>query len=178
MSILVRTAREDDWPSIYPFFRATVEAGRTYAYPPNLTSQDAKSLWLEPPPWRSTVAVADGRIVGSAKMGPNRPGRGSHIATASFMVDPNHRGGGVGRTLASDMVAWARAQGYRGIQFNAVVETNHAAVHLWTSLGFRVVGTVPEAFDHAEHGLVGLHVMYLPLDGPTPASTSRSPTGA
>jgi ribosomal protein S18 acetylase RimI-like enzyme len=56
-----------------------------------------------------------------------------------------------------------RAEGYRAIQFNAVVETNRAAVHLWESLGFRIVGTVPEAFDDARDGLVGLHVMHLPL---------------
>ena len=61
------------------------------------------------------------------------------------------------------MIRWARAVGYHGIQFNAVVETNTAAVHLWRSLGFEIVGTVPEAFDHPEHGLVGLHVMFLRL---------------
>jgi ribosomal protein S18 acetylase RimI-like enzyme len=60
-------------------------------------------------------------------------------------------------------VEWHREQGYRGIQFNAVVETNTAAVALWESLGFVVVGTVPEAFDHPVHGYVGLHVMHLPL---------------
>ena len=49
------------------------------------------------------------------------------------------------------------------MQFNAVVESNAAAVRLWRSLGFEIVGTVPEAFDSARHGLVGLHVMYRPL---------------
>ena len=58
---------------------------------------------------------------------------------------------------------WHREQGYRGIQFNAVVETNTAAVALWESVGFEVVGTVPGAFEHPVHGYVGLHVMYLPL---------------
>ena len=49
------------------------------------------------------------------------------------------------------------------MQFNAVVETNPAAVALWRALGFEVIGTVPEAFDHPRHGLVGLHVMYRRL---------------
>jgi GNAT superfamily N-acetyltransferase len=106
------------------------------------------------------LAEAGGAVVGSAKMGPNRPGRGAHIATASFLVDPAHRGRGVGRALGEHVVEWARTAGYRGIQFNAVVETNHAAVHLWKSLGFEVVGTVPGAFDHPVHGYVGLHVMF------------------
>jgi ribosomal protein S18 acetylase RimI-like enzyme len=46
-----------------------------------------------------------------------------------------------------------------------VVETNTGAVRLWRSLGFEVIGTVPAAFDSRAHGLVGLHVMHLPLDG-------------
>jgi ribosomal protein S18 acetylase RimI-like enzyme len=43
------------------------------------------------------------------------------------------------------------------------VETNTAAVRLWQSLGFRIIGTVPEAFHHPTHGYVGLHVMHRPL---------------
>jgi hypothetical protein len=49
------------------------------------------------------------------------------------------------------------------MQFNAVVETNGAAVHLWQELGFQIIGTVPEAFDHPSHGLVGLHIMHRRL---------------
>jgi hypothetical protein len=49
------------------------------------------------------------------------------------------------------------------MQFNAVVETNTSAVRLWQSLGFEILTTVPEAFDHPGHGFVGLHVMYLRL---------------
>ena len=83
---------------------------------------------------RAIVACEGACVVGTAVMGPNRPGRGSHIATASFMVDPAHRGKGVGRALGEEMLGWARRQGYRGVQFNAVAETNAAAVHLWQSL--------------------------------------------
>ena len=49
------------------------------------------------------------------------------------------------------------------MQLNAVVETNTAAVRLWESLGFDTIGVVPEAFDSATHGLVGLRVMHRPL---------------
>ena len=102
-------------------------------------------------------------MLGSAKMGPNRPARGSHVATASFMVDPAAQGRGVGRALGTYVVEWARAAGYRSMQFNAVVETNVAAVALWRALGFEILTTVPEAFDHPKLGYVGLHVMYRPL---------------
>ena len=115
-------------------------------------------------PGRAVVAIDDdGTFLGAAKMGPNRPGRGAHIGTASFMVSPAARGKGVGRALARDMIDWHRRQRYAGIQFNAVVETNMAAVRLWQDLGFRILGTVPGAFRSATHGPVGLHVMFLDL---------------
>jgi ribosomal protein S18 acetylase RimI-like enzyme len=160
---LIRPATEADWPAIWPFFRATVDAGETYAYPEDLTADQGRELWLERPPGATVVLVEDGAVLGSAKMGPNRPGRGDHVGTASFMVAPDARGRGVGRALAEHVVAWHREHGFRGIQFNAVVETNTAAVALWRSLGFEVVGTVPGAFRSTAHGYVGLHVMYLPL---------------
>ena len=160
---VIRAATPDDWPQIWPFFAATVEAGETYAYPEDLTSEQAATLWMEQPPGATVVFDDGGVVLGSAKMGPNRPARGSHVGTASFMVAPESRGRGVGRALAEYVVQWHRDHGYRGIQFNAVVETNLAAVRLWQALGFEVVGTVPGAFLSREHGYVGLHVMYLPL---------------
>jgi hypothetical protein len=55
---------------------------------------------------------------------------------------------------------WATEAGYRGIQFNAVVENNRAAVALWQSLDFEIIGTVPGAFRHADGSYVGLHVIF------------------
>ena len=160
----IRTATDDDWPAIFPIYAAVMAEGRTYAFPAGQDLETARPWWMEQPPGRTVVAVAgDGAVLGSAKAGPNRPGRGAHVATASFLVDPAARGAGVGRALGEHVVAWCTEQGYRAIQFNAVVETNSAAVALWRSLGFTVVGTVPEAFDHPEHGLVGLHVMHRAL---------------
>jgi len=159
---------EDDWAQVWPFWREIVAAGETYAYPLDLTSEQARALWTMSPPGQTVVLEDRGTILGSATMGPNRPGRGSHVGTASFMVSSDARGRGVGRRLGEYVVQWHRDQGYGAIQFNAVVETNTAAVHLWQELGFRIIGTVPAAFDSATHGRVGLHVMYLGLS-PTSA---------
>jgi L-amino acid N-acyltransferase YncA len=163
LTVQIRAATDADWPQIWPFFREIVAEGATYAYPENLTSEEARSFWMAEPPGTTVVAVDGATVLGSATVGPNRPGRGSHVATASFMVNPARSGRGVGRCLGEHVLEWARARSYRSMQFNAVVETNAAAVHLWQSLGFEIIGTVPEAFDHQQHGLVGLHVMYRRL---------------
>lgn len=162
----IRPATTDDWAQIHPFWQRTVAAGETYAYPEDLSSEAARTLWYDGSDRPDTAVVVleeDGRVLGTARMGPNRPGRGAHIGTASFMVDETARGRGVGRRLGEHVVGWLRAQGFAGIQFNAVVETNTVAVALWESLGFTIVGTVPGAYRSASHGDVGLHVMYLDL---------------
>ncbi len=157
----VRAAVAEDWDDIWPFWQQIVEAGDTYAYPLGATSEQARGWWFD----GSHVVVCEEEdvVLGSAKMGPNRPGRGAHIGTASFMVDDRARGRGVGRLLGEYCLGWHRDAGFAGIQFNAVVESNVAAVELWLALGFRIVGTVPRAFDSATHGRVGLHVMHLDL---------------
>ncbi|WP_375499028.1 GNAT family N-acetyltransferase [uncultured Jatrophihabitans sp.] len=159
----IRETTAEDWPLIYPFFVSIVAGGETYAYPEGLTSDAARALWVPGPPTRTVAAMDGAHVLGSATMGPNRPGRGSHVATGSFMVDPGAQGRGVGRLLGSHVVDWARTAGFRGIQFNAVVETNTSAVRLWQSLGFLIVGTVPGAFRRSDGSYVGLHVMYLDL---------------
>jgi L-amino acid N-acyltransferase YncA len=159
----IRTARHEDWEQIWPFFRDIVADGETYAYPDDLTAEGAKALWSTGPHGTTVVAVDGDRVLGAATIGPNRPGRGSHVATASFMVSPASRGRGVGRRLGEYALHWAADAGFRAMQFNAVVDTNAAAVMLWESLGFETIGIVPEAFDSRSHGLVGLRVMYRRL---------------
>lgn len=161
----IRAAEPDDWPLLWPLVKGVVDTGDTYAWSPTPGSDEMQRMWLEPLPWRVFVAEVEGEIVATAKVGPNRPGRGSHVATASFMVSPHRQGEGVGRRLGEFVIDWASGAGYLAMQFNAVVETNHGAIALWRSLGFDVIGTVPRAFDHPSEGMVGLHIMYRSLAG-------------
>jgi L-amino acid N-acyltransferase YncA len=160
----VREATRDDLPAVARIFRQVVAAGDALAYPEDLDDEGIHGLWFVEPPGRTVVAVdRDGAVLGSAQMDANRAGRGSHIATASFMVDPAAKRRGVGRLLGEEALRWARSEGFAGMQFNAVVETNEPAVALWRELGFEIVGTVPGAFEHVRDGRVGLHVMFKQL---------------
>lgn len=159
----IREFTDEDWPAVWAIYKAVVRAGETYTYDPAWTEEHAREIWVEPAPGRTFVAVEADRIVGTAHVGPNKPGRGSHVATASFMVDADARGLGVGRALGAHILDVARADGYHSMQFNAVVESNTGAVRLWQQLGFEIIGTVPEAFEHPTLGRVGLHIMYQRL---------------
>ena len=162
--MLIRDATLDDWPAIWSFMRRIVAAGETFSWDRDLSEERARAMWMHQPPGRTVVAVdADGTIVGTAETHPNYGGPGAHVANAGFMVDPDHAGRGIGRALGEHVLEQARADGYRAMQFNAVVETNTHAVALWRSLGFEILATVPEAFRHPVKGDVGVHIMYRRL---------------
>jgi L-amino acid N-acyltransferase YncA len=158
---VVRPIEEGDWDAVYAIFSAVIAEGETYAYREDVTSDAARSMWVPGPPGETVVALRDDVILGTATFGPNRPGRGSHVSTASFMVAREARGSGVGRSMCEYAIAWAKENGYAGMQFNAVVSTNLNAIQLYKALGFVTIGTIPGAFDSATQGRVGLDVMYL-----------------
>lgn len=158
--IHIREFIEDDWPQVWPILHNVVIEQETFTYDPAMTTEEAHDIWIEPPPGLTVVAVDGPRILGTAKMGANRAGPGAHIATASFMVTANARGLGVGAALLTHALAWAREQGYAGMQFNAVVASNSAAIRLYERHGFAIVGTIPGGFAHPRLGRVGLHIMY------------------
>ncbi|GIJ80257.1 N-acetyltransferase [Micromonospora phaseoli] len=160
----IRFATADDWPGIWPFLREIVSAGETYTWPRDVDEARARQMWLVPPPGRTVVAVdPDGTVLGSAKLTPNQLGPGDHVANASFMVAGRAAGRGIGRALGMSVLDLARADGYRAMQFNAVVASNTRAVGLWRSLGFEVVGRIPAGFHHPSEGYVDLLVMYQRL---------------
>jgi ribosomal protein S18 acetylase RimI-like enzyme len=149
-----------------------VAAGDTYCYDPAMDYEAGRRLWFGSPPdqvWLATDGVsdglpaADGSVLGSYRLGPNKAGPGAHIGTASYMVSEAARGRGVGRAMVLHCLEQAAAAGYRGIQFNAVAASNTYAVKLYLELGFSVIGAVPGGFAHPEQGFVDLLIMYREL---------------
>ena len=163
-AVLTVDATPEDWTGIWRILRQVAAAGDTFCWPRDIAEQEARALWMLPRPNLPLVLRDEGGgILGTATLHPNQGGPAAHVANASFAVDPECRGRGVGRTLAVDTLARARVEGYRALQFNAVVEANRGAVALWESLGFQILATVPEAFKHPSEGYVGLHIMYRAL---------------
>ena len=160
--IRIRRAGEDDFDAIWSIFHRVVRAADTYPYPPETDRQEAYAMWMAPPN-RPYVALDGGEVAGTYYLRPNQPGQGAHVANAGFMVDPDRQGRGVGRAMGVHAVEEARREGFLAMQFNMVVSTNHRAVALWRDLGFTVTATIPDAFNHPEHGLVDAHIMYRKL---------------
>ncbi|UWZ55673.1 GNAT family N-acetyltransferase [Dactylosporangium aurantiacum] len=148
---------------VWDVWHEVVSAGESYDNDPESTEQDARAHWLLPPPFEVWVAVEDGEVLGTYKVGPNKGRLGDHVANASFMVSTRARGRGLGRALGEHCLGRARELGYAAMQFNAVVSTNTVALRLWRSLGFFIVGTIPDGFRSTKHGLVDFHIMYRQL---------------
>jgi L-amino acid N-acyltransferase YncA len=162
--MVIREAKAGDWPAIWLILKEVGTAGETLTWDSTRTAERARAGWMREPPGRTIVAVDDGgSVIGSANTHPIHPGPGAHVANAGFVVHPARRGEGAGRALCRHVLEQARADGYRAMQFNAVVETNTAAIRLWRSFGFQILATVPGAFRHPVHGYVGLHIMYRAL---------------
>ena len=158
----IRAATEADHDAIWDIFHVIVAAGDTYAFDPKMSRNDALAYWFGAGT-RTYVAENDGRVVGTYILKPNQVAAGSHVANAAFMVAPAARGLQVGRNMGERCLGEARRLGFRAMQFNFVVSTNTAAIHLWHELGFKITGTLPGAFRHPEKGYVDVYVMFRSL---------------
>ena len=92
------------------------------------------------------VAEENGEILGLYILHPNNIGRCGHICNASYAVASKTRGRHIGEALVRDSLEKGKALGFQLMQFNAVVENNIHARHLYERLGFHPLGTVPKGF--------------------------------
>lgn len=106
------------------------------------------------------VAVVDGSVAGLYILHPNNVGRCSHVANASFAVSSRHRGRGIGRALVEDCLKACADLGFKGLQFNAVVDSNLGARHLYESLGFADLAVIPGGFRMKDGTYEDIHVYY------------------
>ena len=161
--LTIREARRvEDADGIWGILEPIIRAGETYALPRDLTREEALNYWFSD---GHEVFVADdeGQIVGTYSMHPNQKGGGSHVANCGYVTAAAASGRGIARRMCSHSLEYAKGRGFRAMQFNFVVKTNERAVRLWESLGFSIVGTLPEAVLHPVAGYTDAYVMYRKL---------------
>jgi ribosomal protein S18 acetylase RimI-like enzyme len=156
---VIRPAEASDRPGILRIVRAVVEDGTTYAFAADTSDRELLEYWPAPGDG-SFVATRGDLVVGCYVLRPNQPGRGGHVANASYAVLSEARGRGVGHAMGLHSLDEARRRGFQAMQFNFVVASNERAIALWRRLGFQTVGRLPRAFAHPGQGLVDALVMH------------------
>jgi ribosomal protein S18 acetylase RimI-like enzyme len=160
--LTVRAAGSSEADAIWEILEPTIRAGETYTLPCDLTKEQALAYWLAPE-HDVFVAEENGAVVGTYYLHPNQKGGGAHVANCGYMTAVRATGRGVARSMCAHSLDYAKAHGFRAMQFNFVVSTNQRAVGLWQSFGFEVVGRLPGAFLHPTAGYVDALVMYRVL---------------
>ena len=158
----IRPAKESDHDAIWRILEPAIRAGETYTLPRDMNREQALAYWFGAD-HEVFIAGEEGQILGTYYLRPNQKGGGSHVANCGYMTDAHATGRGVARAMCAHSLEHAKARGFRSMQFNFVVSTNSRAVRLWESLGFRVIGCIPEAFSHPTFGYVSALVMYREL---------------
>jgi len=162
MALQIRSAVPADRPAIWRILEPVFAAGETYTVPRDWTQEQGLDYWFHDA-HQVFVAEDAGDIVGTYFLQANQAGGGSHVANCGYVTAPSATGRGVARAMCLDSLERARAAGFRAMQFNFVVSSNERAVHLWQSLGFAIVGTLPGAFLHPLLGCVDAFVMFRDL---------------
>jgi GNAT superfamily N-acetyltransferase len=160
--IHIRKSNATDADAIWEILKAIIREGDSFAYAPSTTKNEMLGYWFSKNKYTYT-ALLDNQIVGTFFIQDNQPGLGSHVANAGYATSPKAYGQGIGKKMGIFSLDEARKLGYKAMQFNIVIKTNERAVKLWQSLGFKIIGEVPEAFQHQTLGLVNTYVMYQKL---------------
>ncbi|PHQ33306.1 GNAT family N-acetyltransferase [Rhodopirellula bahusiensis] len=161
----IRELFNADWPATWAVIEPAFRSGTTFPHPQDITSEAGYEIWAAGSAKAYVAEDESGGILGTYYLKPNQPGRGSHVCNCAYIVSSAARGMGIASKMCEHSQREALQEGYRSMQFNFVVSTNTGAVRLWQKLGFEIVGTLPEAFDHPENGYVDVYVMHKSLLG-------------
>lgn len=143
--ISVRQYKTEDLPQMIDIWNEVVEDG--IAFPQEELLNDSTSTEFFASQSYCGVAVNEsGAVVGLYILHPNNVGRCGHICNASYAVSSKCRGQHIGEKLVLDCMARAKEIGFKILQFNAVVESNIHARHLYERIGFTQLGVIPNGF--------------------------------
>ena len=142
--MIIRAYQDSDLPEMIRIWNEVVGEGIAFPQEEYLDETSGAVFFAEQT--YAAAAEEDGRIYGLYILHPNNIGRCGHIGNASYAVSSDSRGMHIGEKLVRDCLAQARRHGFRILQFNAVVESNLSARHLYEKLGFRQLGTIPGGF--------------------------------
>lgn len=145
MGISIRAFRAEDIGAMVDIWNEVVEDGIAFPQEELLDGETGREFF-ESQTYSAVAEDENGKIYGLYILHPNNVGRCGHMCNASYAVRRDARGLHIGEKLVKDCLAQGRVHGYRVLQFNAVVESNIHARHLYERLGFVQLGTIPGGF--------------------------------
>jgi len=158
----IRKAKPEDQDQVWDIIRQVIVGGDTYVFSPDSSREKMFAFWFGQDRHTYVATIGD-KVVGTFVIKDNQPDLGSHIANAAYMTLPDATGQGVGMVMGEFSLVEAKRLGYKAMQFNIVIASNQRAVRLWEKLGFKIIGEIPEAFNHKQHGLTNAFIMYRKL---------------
>lgn len=146
MNIIIRKYTNSDLAMMIKIWNEVVEEGKAF---PQMECLDIISgrEFFDSQTYCGVAEDSDSNeILGLYILHPNNIGRCGHISNASYAVSKGARGMKIGEKLVKDCLIQGKENGFRILQFNAVVSTNTAARQLYERLGFVQLGTIPQGF--------------------------------
>lgn len=155
---------EARWPEIWKILHPVFQGGETYAFPTDINEAQAHTVWVEDTQACFMVLGTDNAVAGTFYIKPNPSKDGMRVCNAGYVVSDVFRGQGIASMMCAFSQNEGAALGFQAMQFNCVAATNIGAVQLWQKLGFEIIETKIDAFNHAKQGLVDAYVMYKKLE--------------
>ncbi len=146
MNITIREYKKSDVQAVIDIWNTVVKEGVAFPQEECLDETSGNTFFESQSFTGVAVDTDSGEIVGMYILHPNNIGRCGHICNASYAVKKDIRGQHIGEKLVTDCKCRAKELGFRILQFNAVVKTNYAALHLYEKLGFVQLGVIPGGF--------------------------------
>jgi ribosomal protein S18 acetylase RimI-like enzyme len=141
----IRKYKTDDIQQMITIWNEIVDEGIAFPQEELLNEATGKQFFSSQS-YCGVAADESGNIFGLYILHPNNVGRCGHICNASYAVSSCCRGQHIGEKLVRDCIQKAKECGFLILQFNAVVETNTHARHLYEKIGFKQLGMIPNGF--------------------------------
>ena len=142
--MIIREYMQKDMSDMIRIWNEVVEEGVAFSQEECLDMETGAAFFASQS--HTGVAEEDGTVLGLYILHPNNVGRCGHICNASYAVSGDARGLHIGEQLVLDSLKTGKEMGFLVLQFNAVVESNTHARHLYERLGFKQLGTIPGGF--------------------------------
>ena len=161
-NIVFILCKENEQKELYELFLEIIKEGNSYPQILPYSFTDFLSYFF---PTNSKVLICkkDNKIIGGFYIKPNFPGRASHIANCGYIIKKEYRGKGIGFHLGKHSIDIAKELGYRAIIFNLVFSENKPSIKLWETLGFKIIGVIPDAAKKNNGNFQDALIMFLSL---------------